>query len=226
MHALRNKFTTIYSILLIVSLLSIIIIPVNGFSGTWSKTYTTINGESTYTFVLNSPDDIESNSNLTLISSLYVDNMDTNKQFVFYLTMEVTIETNNGDSIKKHISFGHYPIGEFPQRIYPGGRWGPNTMNIDLSNETLNIPFGGYTVATIYVKLNIAEFVVNPFVIEQRPTTTYETFQFTAGTINIISESNIITDYLPYILGATVSIMIFAGLIIRDIRKDKKNKNT
>lgn len=223
---MRNKFTTIYSILLIVSLLSIIIIPVNGFSGTWSKTYTTINGESTYTFVLNSPDDIESNSNLTLISSLYVDNMDTNKQFVFYLTMEVTIETNNGDSIKKHISFGHYPIGEFPQRIYPGGRWGPNTMNIDLSNETLNIPFGGSTVATIYVKLNIAEFVVNPFVIEQRPTTTYETFQFTAGTINIISESNIITDYLPYILGATVSIMIFAGLIIRDIRKDKKNKNT
>lgn len=225
MFILRKKITIIYSILFTVSLISIIIIPVNGFSGTWSKTYSTVNGESKYTFALNFPDDVESNSNLTLISSLNVDDMDTNKQFVFYLTMEITIETNTGDSIKRTTSFGHYPIGEFPQRIYPGGRWGPNTLNIDLSNETLNVPFGGSVEGTIYVKLSIAEFIVNPFIIEQKPTTTFENFQFTAGTFNIISDSNLITDYLSYILGAVVGIMIFSGLIIRDIRKDKQKKN-
>ncbi|MFC1753653.1 hypothetical protein ACFL96_09720 [Thermoproteota archaeon] len=219
---MRHKFTTIYLILLI---LSTNIVPVNGFIGTWTKTYVTSDGNSSYTFVLESQEDVKSNSNWTLISSLNIDDMDLHKQFVFYITMEITIETDTGTSIKRTISYGHYPIGAFPDRIYPGGRWGPNTIHIDLSNEILNIPFGGSTDATIYVKLNIAEFVNNPFLIEQLPTTTFETFQFTAGSIKIISDSNIITDYLSYILGAIVGIMVFTGLVIRDIRINKQKKN-
>ncbi len=221
MNNLDNKYITFFSILLI-SLLSTMIFPIYGLTGSWTKTYTTTDGKSTYTLVLDSQDEIKSNSNLTLISTLNIDDMDTNKQFIYYLTMEITIETNTGGTIHRTISFGHFPIGEFPDRIYPGGRWGPNIVTIDLSNETLNIPFGGSVEATIYIKLSIAEFIHNPFLIEQLPTTTFESFQFTAGTIKIINESNILTDYISYILGATVGIIIFSGLIIRDIRKNKK----
>ena len=50
------------------------------------------------------------------------------------------------------------------------------------------------------------------------PTTKFETFSITVGTVRIISDSNLLFDYLPYILGAIVSVTVFIGLVLRDRR--------
>ena len=218
MKTLKHQYTILYFIILLLSTYSVITPSANGFADTWTKTYETVKGTSTYTLVLETPDEISNNSNWTITTSVLIDHMDTHKQYIFFSTVEITAETASGESIKKTISFGRYPIGEFPERIYPGGRWGPNTITFDLSNETLNVPFGGAAEVTIYATVNIAEFINNPFLAEQLPTTSFETFSITAGTVRIISDSNLLTDYLPYILGAVVSITIFTGLVLRDRR--------
>ena len=204
--------------ILLFSLLPIFTLPASGFSGKWTRSFDTYDGKSTYTLVLDSPDEVTRNTNLTITTSLLLDHMDKYKQYFFYSTIELTIETDTGSSIKRTISFGNYPIGEQPKRLYPGSRWGPNTFTIDLSNETINIPFGGAVDATIYARVNIAEFVNNPFLVEQLPSTTYESFSVTAGTFRIINESNFMSDYFPYIIGLTVGITIFIGLVLRNQR--------
>ena len=204
--------------ILLFSLLPIFTLPASGFSDKWTRSFDTYDGKSTYTLVLDSPDEVTRNSNLTITTSLLLDNMDKYKQYFFYSTIELTIETDTGSSIKRTISFGGYPIGEQPERLYPGSHWGPNTFTIDLSNETINIPFGGAVDATIYARVNIAEFVNNPFLVDQLPSTTYESFSVTAGTFRIMDESNFMSDYFPYIIGLTVGITIFIGLVFRNQR--------
>ena len=204
--------------ILLFSLLPVFTLPASGFSGKWTRSFDTYDGKSTYTLVLDSPDEVTRNTNLTITTSLLLDHMDKYKQYFFYSTIELTIETDTGSSIKRTISFGGYPIGEQPERLYPGSHWGPNTFTIDLSNETINIPFGGAVDATIYARVNIAEFVNNPFLVEQLPSTTYESFSVTAGTFRIMDESNFMSDYFPYIIGLTVGITIFIGLVLRNQR--------
>ena len=208
--------------ILLLSLSSIFTLPANGFSDTWTKSFETADGKSTYILVLNTPNEVTSNSNLTITTSLLLDHMDMYKQYIFFSTLELTIETDTGSSIKRNIAFGNYPIGEQPQRLYPGSRWGPNTITIDLSNETLNFPLGGAIDATVYVTVNIAEFVNNPFLIEQLASTTFISFSVTAGTFKIINESIFLTDYFPYIIGSTVAIVIFVGLVLRDQRAGRQ----
>ena len=204
--------------ILLFSLLPVFTLPASGFSGKWTRSFDTYDGKSTYTLVLDSPDEVTRNTNLTITTSLLLDHMDKYKQYFFYSTIELTIETDTGSSIKRTISFGGYPIGEQPERLYPGSHWGPNTFTIDLSNETINIPFGGAVDATIYARVNIAEFVNNPFLVDQLPSTTYESFSVTAGTFRIMDESNFMSDYFPYIIGLTVGITIFIGLVLRNQR--------
>jgi|TARA_B100001971_G_scaffold207089_1_gene226782 hypothetical protein len=204
--------------MLLLSTYSIMIPSVTGFADTWTKTYETAKGTSTYTLVLETPDEVSNNSNWTITTSLLVDHMDTHKQYIFFSTIEITAETASGESMKKIISFGTFPIGEFPQRIYTGGRWGPNTITFDLSNGNLTVPFAGSTEVTLYVTVTMAEFIHNPFIAEQLPTTTFESFSIVAGTVRIMSDSDFLTDYLSYILGAVVSITIFIGLVLRDRR--------
>jgi len=217
MKTLKRQYTIFYIILLL-STYSVMIPSVTGFADTWTKTYEDAKGTSTYTFVLETPDEISNNSNWTITTSLLVDHMDTHKQYIFFSTIEITAETSSGESMKKTVSFGRYPIGEFPQRIYTGGRWGPNIITFDLSNENLTVPFGGAAEVTIYATVSIAEFIHNPFIAEQMPTTKFETFSITVGTVRIISDSNLLFDYLPYILGAIVSVTVFIGLVLRDRR--------
>ena len=218
MKTLKHHFTIFFLLLLLLSTYSIITPSANGFAKTWERTFDTNNGESTYTLVFETPDEVSSNSNWTITTTLLNAHMDELKQYIFFSTMKITAETDTGTSIQKTISFGHYPIGEFPERIYPGGRWGPNTISIDLSNETLNIPLGGAVDITIYATVNIGEFIYSTFLAEQIPTTTFETFSVEVGSIKIVSDSNFLTNYFSYILGAAVGITIFTGLVLRDRR--------
>jgi hypothetical protein len=187
---------------------------VSALSGSWTRDFAIASGKSSYTLLLESPDEVTSNSNWTITTTLRIDHMDTFKTFVFFSSMIITIETENGDQMKKDIQFGHFPIGEFPDRLYPGSRWGPNDITFDLSEEDIDIPFGGSTIAGIFITVNIAEFLYQPFRAEQLPETTYETFALNAGSVKLSDEGNLITEYFIYILGLAVGASIFLGLII------------
>jgi hypothetical protein len=197
----------------------------DAYTTSWTKDFVESSGKSNYTFTISSPDVIKSGSNLTMLATLNVDYMDRYKTFLFFSTVLMTIETPDGHQVKKTLTFGHYPIGEFPDRIYPGGRWGPNNVTIDLSQEgkDLNPPPGGVNEAKIYVTVNLAEFLFQPFRAEQLPQTTYHTFSIDAGSVQIVSEASATSNLIPYLLGATVAVVIFVGLIVRSRFTGRKN---
>ncbi len=202
--------------MIILSLIPLFTLPANALSGSWTKDFVTGVGKSTYTLTLDSPDEVSSSSNWTIIATLSIDHMDRFKTFVFFTSMFITVETDNGEQMKKTLQFGHYPIGEFPDRLYPGSRWGPHNVTFNLAEEDIGIPLGGSVDANIYVTVNIAEFLYQPFRAEQLPQTTYETYALNAGAVKITSEGSTLGRYLPYILGVVVSAIIFAGLFAWD----------
>jgi hypothetical protein len=148
--------------------------------------------------------------------------MDRYKTFLFFSSIIMTIESENGQQVKRTLQFGHYPIGEFPDRIYPGGRWGPNNVTINLSEEDLGVTPGGSTNATIYVTVNVAEFLFQPFRAEQLPQTSYETFSLDGSSVQIMSGENSTPPFLPYVIGGLVAAVIFVGLIARGRLASKK----
>ena len=200
----------------------------SAYSKSWAKDFVESSGKSNYTLTLNSPDVVQSGSNWTLTTTLNIDYMDRYKTFLFYSTILITIETPDGHQVKKSLAFGHYPIGEFPERIYPGGRWGPNNVTIDLSQEgkDLNPSPGRTNEAKIYITASVAEFLFQPFRAEQLPQTTYQTFSMDAGTVQIVSQGGAESNLLPYMLGAAVAVVVFAGLIVSSRFTGRKTKQT
>ena len=189
--------------------------PAHALSKSFTKDFVVSSGKSTYTFTLSSPDEMPNKSNWTITTTLVVDHMDRYKTFVFFSSIILTVETSNGKTLKKSLQFGHYPISEFPDRLYPGGKWGPTNTTINLAEEGLEAPFGGALDADIYATVNIAEFLFQPFRPEQLPLTTYETFSVNVGSVKIVSGDSL-PSYLPYILGLIMSVTIFTGLVVRD----------
>ena len=198
------------------------------YSKSWTKDFIEESGKSNYTLTLRSPDVVQSGSNWTLTTILNVDYMDRYKTFLFYSTIIITIETQDGHQVKKTLNFGHYPIGEFPDRIYPGGRWGPTNVTIDLSQEgkDLNPSLGGTNEVKIYITASVAEFLFQPFRAEQLPQTTYQTFSMDAGSVQIVSQGGAESNLLPYLLGAAVAVVVFVGLIVSSRFTGRKTKQT
>ncbi len=188
----------------------------NSLSGSWIKDFVRENGKSSYTLILSAPDEVSSSSNLTITTTITIDHMDKYKTFVFYSSIIITVETISGKQIRHNIQFGNYPVGEFPERLYPGSRWGPNNVTFNLSEEDFGIPSGGSEEAEIFVTVNIAEFIYQPFMAEQRPYSNYETFSLDAGSLKIVNEGGIPLSYFPYIIGIVVGTIIFVGLFMRD----------
>ncbi|MCL4436405.1 MAG: hypothetical protein M1503_02600 [Thaumarchaeota archaeon] len=198
------------------------------YSKSWTKDFVESSGKSNYTLTLNSPDVVQSSSNWTLTTTLNIDYMDRYKTFLFYSTIGITVETPDGHQVKKSVAFGHYPIGQFPDRIYPGGRWGPTNITIDLSQEgkDLNPSPGGTNEMKIYVTVSLAEFLFQPFRAEQLPQTTFQTFSMDAGTVRIVSQGGgAESNLLPYMLGVAVAVVVFAGLIVSPRFTNKKPSN-
>lgn len=189
--------------------------PARALSKSFTKDFVVSSGKSAYTFTLSSPDEVPNKSNWTITTTLVVDHMDRYKTFVFFSSIILTVETSNGKTLKKSLQFGHYPIGAFPDRLYPGGKWGPTNITINLAEEGLEAPFGGTLDADIYATVNIAEFLFQPFRPEQLPLTTYETFSVNVGSVKIVSGDSL-PSYLPYILGLMMSLTLFTGLVVRD----------
>jgi len=202
--------------IVVISLLMQPIPSADALSKKWTKSYSYAIGKSTYTLLLESPDVVSSNSNWTITVSLINEYMDKLKDFLFYATIELTVETSNGKVMKKSIQFGHYPISEFPDRLYPGGRWGPNEITFNLADEDLGLMFGQSIDASIYVTVNLAEFIKQPFRREQLPYTTYEHFSVNAGTVKIVNTENPFIDYIPYILGVAVGLSVFAAPLLHE----------
>ncbi len=204
------------SMIIMSSLLVPTIPHATAYTKSWTKSFVEGSGKSNYTFTLSAPDVVQSGSNWTITTTLNIDGMDRYKTFLFYATVLITIEIPDGQQVKKSISFGHYPIGEFPDRIYPGGRWGPNDITVNLAQEGKEInPQPGETKeAKIYVTVSLAEFLYQPFRAEQLPQTTYQTFSMDAGSVQIVSNSGTVSDFLPYLIGAAVAVTIFVGLVV------------
>ena len=157
----KNLVTTLY---LIVILLFLIMLPtssVNALSGKWNKSFKKPMpvGTSEYTLILESPDEVSSNADWNIQTSLTVEHMDGQKVYLWYSAIMVTIETENGELLKKTAKYGHYPLDESPSRLFPGGQWGPETITFHLAEEHLNIPAGGTVEATIYLTIDIAEYL-------------------------------------------------------------------
>jgi len=221
----NRLFSVLFSIILVFSVVFANIPRANSLSQELFKEFNTASGKSSYIFSLDTDDQVSDNSNWTITASLVVDHMDKFKTFVFFSSVLLDIETSNGKILNRNIQFGHYPIGEYPARLYPGGKWGPNNITIDISKESLDIPSGGSVDAKIYVTLNLAEFIYQPFIVEQKPVTTYETFSFEAGSVRIINEGFPLQTLAPYLIGLAVGISILIGLIMRDRFSKKINAN-
>ncbi len=200
----------------------------SAYSQSWAKNFVESSGKSNYTLTVTSPDVVQSGSNWTLTTILNVNYMDRYKTFLFYSTITITVETPDGHQVVKSVAFGHYPIGEFPERIYPGGRWGPTNVTIDLSQEgkDLNPSLGGTNAAKMYITVSLAEFLFQPFRAEQLPQTTFQTFSMDGGTVQIVSEGGALSNLLPYLIGTVVAVVIFAGLIVSSRFTSRKTKET
>src|SRR3972149_8882512 len=221
----NRSFSLLFSIILVLSVIFSNIPKANSLSQDVYKEYNTSSGKSSYIFSIATDDQVSDKSNWTITTSLIVDHMDKYKTFLFFSSILIDIETSNGKKLNKNIQFGHYPIGEYPTRLYQGGKWGPNNITINISKESLDIPSGGYVDAKIYVTVNLAEFIAQPFVVEQKPVTTYESFSIEVGSVRLTNEGFPIATLVPYVIGLAVGISILIGLIMRDRFSKRINAN-
>lgn len=192
--------------------------PVNALNTESTKIFSDAAGTSQYTLILSSPDQVMSNSNWTITATLNVDRLEKLKTFLFYSRIELTIETSNGKTITKAHSFGYYPLGNFPERIYAGGYWGPIYFTINLVEEDLGIGAGQTIDATIYVNVDIAEFVDQPRRLEPNILgATYETFRVTGGAVKIAnSDPSLLITFMPLFVGGATGVAVLTVLFVRD----------
>jgi hypothetical protein len=219
----QSILSIILSVLIILSTPILFSSDSQALTQSWTKDFVTESGKSKYTLTLNSPDEVSRNSNWTITTVLDINNLDKFKTFVFFSSIIMTVETENGEQMKDSIHFGNYPIGEFPDRIYPGGRWGPENITFNLNEADIEIPIQGSVDATIYIMVNVAEFLVQPFRAEQLPVTTYETFALSTGPVKIVGNGNVYSNYLPLIFGFLAAVVIFSGLIVWDRFSKRKS---
>jgi hypothetical protein len=219
------KFSFFMTVLFVMMISTPILLPSFSYALTqsWTKDFVTASGKSKYTLIINSPDEVSRNSNWTITTLLDINDMTNLKTFVFFSSIIMTIETENGEQIKKSINFGNYPVGEFPDRLYPGGRWGPENITFNLSEADIEFPLQGSVKATIYATVNIAEFIYQPFRPNQLPVTTYETFAISSEPVRIVGNGDTFSNYLPYIFGIIAAIIIFSGLFTWDKLNKRKS---
>ncbi len=192
--------------------------PANALNIESTKIFSDPAGNSQYTLILSSPDQLVTNSNWTITATLNVDRLEQLKTFLFYSRLELIIETSNGKTINKAQSFGFYPLGNFPDRIYAGGYWGPIDFTINLDEEDLGVNAGQTIDATIYAKVDIAEFIDQPRRLEPNVLgASYETFRVTGGTVKITnSDQNPLMAFLPIIIGGATGVVVLTALLVRD----------
>ena len=188
--------------------------PAYALSSMKTRTFTNPTGTSMYTLLVDSPDEVLSDSNWTITVSLILNSLTKLKLYMYYSAIIVTVELPSGKTLERVSQFGVHPITDYPDRLYPGGKWGPTDITFELAKEDLEITSSGSIDTMIFLKVDISEnlYVLSP---EAPPASTYETFRVTIGQVKIINSApNIITGYLPFIIGGVTSMAVLIALLL------------
>jgi len=215
---LNPHLTFYYYLVVLLLALPLTLTHANALNTESTEIFLDSTGTSQYTLILSSPDQLITNSNWTITATLNIDRLEKQKTFLFYSRLELIIETSNGKTITKAQSFGYYPLGNLPDRIYAGGYWGPLDFTINLDEEDLGVNAGQTIDATIYAKVDVAEFIDQPLRLEANVLgVNYDTFRATIGTVKITSsDQNPLMTFLPIIIGGATGVVVFTALLIRD----------